>query len=409
MSEEKKTKLAINVGYAQEICEVLSAETGCSMIICGEGGVIQASSIPDRIGITHDIAARIMSGEINDYAVTAEEAARSDGMREGINLGVDFEGQRYCNIGVGGKLELARQYAAIVKLCVLSMLKSELAEKMEKARLADILDKSVNGHLQMMSELVTTLNEASLLMREQMEQTCQQGQAAAGQTAQSNEGVSVVASAATELGSSVQEISTQMAETADISGGAVSESRQATEAMAGLGQKAEEIGSFVAIIKNISSQTNLLALNATIEAARAGDAGKGFAVVASEVKVLANETARATESIAEQVAAIQAETDAAIGSISQISKTIDRISELSTLVAGAVEEQSAATSEIAKSVDKAAAGSADAAQNIANVIGMAEQTGFKVQEVSEVADQLRIEYDQLTGAVNSVLDELRAD
>ena len=115
----------------------------------------------------------------------------------------------------------------------------------------------------------------------------------------------------------------------------------------GQAKAATTIGDVVGLINDVASQTNLLALNATIEAARAGEAGKGFAVVASEVKNLATQTAKATEEISTQIAEIQAETNQSVDGIQGIGATIGRISEITTAIASAIEEQSAATAEIA--------------------------------------------------------------
>src|SRR5690606_41209346 len=128
---------------------------------------------------------------------------------------------------------------------------------------------------------------------------------------------------------------------------------------------AQKIGDVVKLIQAIAEQTNLLALNATIEAARAGEAGKGFAVVAGEVKSLATQTARATEEIAAQIAAIQAATGDAVKAIGEIGATIKEIAQIATTIAGAVEQQGAATQEIARNVQQAAAGTRAVSSNIA--------------------------------------------
>jgi hypothetical protein len=161
-------------------------------------------------------------------------------------------------------------------------------------------------------------------------------------------------------------------------------------------QVVERIGSVIGLISKIAAQTNLLALNATIEAARAGEAGKGFAVVATEVKDLAQETAKATEDISRRVEAIQADTTSAVEAIGEISRIISEINDYQVTIASAVEEQTATTNEMSRSIGDAANGSATIAGNINSVAEAVQaQTGAlneadqSVTELSQVADELR--------------------
>ena len=137
---------------------------------------------------------------------------------------------------------------------------------------------------------------------------------------------------------------------------AVAEAETTNGQIAGLAEAAQKIGDVVKLIRDIAEQTNLLALNATIEAARAGEAGRGFAVVASEVKSLAVQTAKATEEIAAQILAVQDSTASAVEAIRSIGERMQEISGYTSAVAAAVEEQNAATGEISQNVSSAAQG-----------------------------------------------------
>jgi methyl-accepting chemotaxis protein len=167
--------------------------------------------------------------------------------------------------------------------------------------------------------------------------------------------VESVAAASEELSYSIKEISQRVQESSKIADQAVAYARNSNYVINSLDVAATKIGDVVNLINDIAGQTNLLALNATIEAARAGEAGRGFAVVAAEVKSLADQTAQATDEITAQITSIQDATKETVGAIQQIGEIIDKISEISTAISSAVEEQSAATNEISRNIHLASA------------------------------------------------------
>ncbi len=165
-----------------------------------------------------------------------------------------------------------------------------------------------------------------------------------------SESTTLVAAAAEELSSSVREISRQVSYASQTSQEAMDDVNGIEDDIAALSLQAGNIGEVIQLISDIAAKTNLLALNATVEAARAGDAGKGFAVVAAEVKNLADQTGKATESIAEQIGGIQGVSDAVVRKSASIHNTIKRINEISAAIAAAVEEQGAATHDISEKI-----------------------------------------------------------
>jgi aerotaxis receptor len=230
--------------------------------------------------------------------------------------------------------------------------------------------------------------------------------AAASEEASAN--VQSVASASEELSSSVNEISRQVQASARMSNEAVDQARTTNDRVSELSHAAARIGDVVELISNIAGQTNLLALNATIEAARAGEAGRGFAVVATEVKALAEQTAKATGEISQQISGIQAATQESVGAIKAITGTIERLSEIASTIAAAVEEQGAATQEISRNVQQAAQGTQEVSSNIVNVQQEAAKTGTASSEVLSAAKSLSRDSTRLTQEVGNFLKSVRA-
>ncbi|HEX3117425.1 MAG TPA: globin-coupled sensor protein [Bradyrhizobium sp.] len=230
----------------------------------------------------------------------------------------------------------------------------------------------------------------------------------ANASADASNNVQSVASATEELAGSVREISTQVQESNRIAESAVKQANETDARINALSQAANRIGDVIKLITSVAEQTNLLALNATIEAARAGEAGRGFAVVAQEVKALASQTAKATDEIGIQIAGMQTATLEAVGSIKMISSTIGKISEITSAIAAAIEEQGAATQEISGNIQRTASGTSQVADTIAEVSQGANQTGAASGQLLSSAKQLSDSTSSLQVEIDGFLKSIAA-
>jgi methyl-accepting chemotaxis protein len=284
--------------------------------------------------------------------------------------------------------------------------------KIERGRRVDGITREFES---MIGEIVETVSAASTQLESsagKLTSTAERSRelatvvAAASEEASAN--VQSVASATEEMASSVNEISRQVQESARMAGDAVEQARRTNDRVSELSKAAARIGDVVELINTIAGQTNLLALNATIEAARAGEAGRGFAVVASEVKALAEQTARATGEIGQQITGIQSATQESVGAIKEISGTIEKLSEISSTIAAAVEEQGTATQEISRNVQQAAQGTQQVSSNIGDVQHGASETGSASSQVLSAAQSLSGESNRLKLEVGKFLNSVRA-
>jgi methyl-accepting chemotaxis protein len=297
----------------------------------------------------------------------------------------EFDAGQYKRIGKGGKeVWIEASYNPVMdqngRPCKVVKFATDLTKRKEENRV--LADEFENG----VKSMVRTVASSA----QSMEMTAQSLAAAAEQT---NQQSSTVSAASEELAASVNEIARQIAESNRIVGNAVDEANKSEHMVSDLVSAAQKISEVSQIITDIAEQTNLLALNATIEAARAGEAGKGFAVVASEVKNLANQTAKATEEIESQIRGIQDSSETTASAIRQIGNIIAQVSEISTSISSAVEEQSSATQEVSS--------------NISGVTQAAQETGSSSGSVLQDAQVLTKQAAGLEEKVDEFLVRVR--
>ncbi|MDA9434239.1 methyl-accepting chemotaxis protein [Bradyrhizobium sp. CCBAU 51627] len=366
---------------------------------------ILGAAIVSGLGVGFYLVRDVSSG-INSITLPMQALGEGD-----LSAEVPHRGEKTEIGAMADVLQIFKQ-ALIAKKAADEAAAADAEAKIERGRRVDNITREFET---MIGEIVQTVSSASTQLEASastLTSTADRSQrlatTVAGASEEASTNVQSVASATEEMASSVGEISRQVQESARMAGDAVGQARVTTERVSELSRAASRIGDVVELINTIAGQTNLLALNATIEAARAGEAGRGFAVVASEVKALAEQTAKATGEIGQQISGIQAATNDSVGAIKEISSTIERLSEISSAIAAAVEEQGAATQEIARNVQQAAHGTQQVSSNIVDVQRGATETGTASSQVLSAAQMLSNDSSRLKTEVSKFLTNVRA-
>jgi methyl-accepting chemotaxis protein len=324
--------------------------------------------------------------------------------------------------GLGRKDEIGEMAGAVEEFKVQAVAKAErdaaaseaqnreqaAARRSELIRFADDFETAVGTIVSNVSASAVQLESAASTLTRTAETTQSLSSQVAGVSEQASSNMQSVATATEELSASVEEIGRQVSDSNRIAEAAVVQARETDGRIGKLSHAAQQIGEVVKLITAIAEQTNLLALNATIEAARAGEAGRGFAVVASEVKSLASQTAKATDEISSHITGMQGATAESVAAIKEIGATIGKISSISVSIASAVEQQGAATQEIARSVQTVAQGTQTAATDIGQVNRGAAETGSASEEVLNSAKTLSSESTRLRAELDRFMENIRA-
>ena len=288
--------------------------------------------------------------------------------------------------------------------------RKEAAEQRRQALLtiASNFEASIGDIVGGVAAASSQLQSTASAMAAAAEQASAQSGMVASSMDRASSGVTAAAAASDEFAMSIGEISRQATSSAELARRATDAATHADATISALAASADQVGQIVELISSIAQRTNLLALNASIEAARGGEAGRGFAVVASEVKALAAQTAKATDEITAQISDMQIATGDSVVTIKEISATINLMSEISSTIAAAVEEQGAATQEIARNVQQAAELSMRVATNITDVDRSNGETGAASAQVLSAAQSLSKESNHLQMEVRNFLTTIRA-
>ena len=370
----------------------LSLTGGLTLLLTLTIGWLVNHDIGKTLGALRDTMTRLASGDLTAAVHGTDRSDELGGMARSVAV---FKQNAERMIRLEQEQHIERQRAVEERRQALMAL-------------ADRFDSEVRGVVDTVATAGSDMGSAARKVSGTAASALEQSSSALAEAEQATLNVQGVAAAIEEMAATGSEISRQVARAASISRDAAEEGRRTNDTVAGLAAAAQKVGDVVQLIQDIAAQTNLLALNATIEAARAGDAGKGFAVVAGEVKSLANQTAKATDDIRGQIAAIQAESSAALAAIQGISQTVRGVEEIAAAISSTVDQQSSAILEVSGNIQQAAARTSQVAGNLHRMSAGLGENGAAASAVLSSADLLDHQAGVLRRAVEGFLGTVRA-
>ncbi|MGE7413289.1 methyl-accepting chemotaxis protein [Methylobacterium tarhaniae] len=363
---------------------------------------------PDFTASAERLASVFYARRVPAYAVAICHATVAAGLTEALGLAGP---RRLFGGGDEAALQGALTRAAWLDLEVLLetyAAAEQASRRSTTAALAQAFEGRVLAVIGAVADQARALDGTVGVLSRNAARSTEAATAVAAAVIEASAGTGQVARSAEQLRSAIAEIAGEVGRSHAVAEEAVAQSDVVASRVSSLAEAVAQVSEVVMLITGIAAQTNLLALNATIEASRAGAAGRGFAVVAAEVKALAQQTARATGTIAGQIDAMRAAAGGSVEAIGHIRRTIGRISESSAMISAAVEEQSAATAEIARSTRDVSAGTDEVARLIDRVREDATGTAEAAARVTGTTQDLGRQAEAMSAAVGTFLGEVRA-